>query len=133
LKITPSQVKSLEGVKIGFKVKNTGSRAGDEVVQLYIHDRVASVERPVKELKGFKRLTLQAGEEREIIFTLFPEQLAFYDEFMRLIVEPGVFEVMVGSSSEDIRLSGEFEVVKEKVITKYRKFSSEVIVSSKIG
>ncbi len=133
LKITPPQVNSLEGVKISFKVKNTGSRAGDEVVQLYIHDRVASVERPVKELKGFKRLTLQAGEEKEIIFTLFPEQLAFYDEFMRFIVEPGVFEVMVGSSSEDIRLSGEFEVIKEKVITKYRKFSSEVIVSRKVG
>lgn len=133
LKITPPQVKSLEGVKISFKVKNTGSRAGDEVVQLYIHDRVASVERPVKELKGFKRFTLQPGEEKEVIFTLFPEQLAFYDEFMRLTVEPGVFEVMVGSSSEDIRLSGEFEVLKEKVITKYRKFSSEVIVSHKVG
>jgi beta-glucosidase len=131
LKITPSQVNSLEEVKISFKVKNTGSRVGDEVVQLYIHDRVASVERPVKELKGFKRLTLQPGEEKEVIFTLFPEQLAFYDEFMRLIVEPGVFEVMIGSSSEDIRLSGEFEVLKEKVITKYRKFSSEVIVSRK--
>ncbi|NLY06472.1 fibronectin type III-like domain-contianing protein, partial [Candidatus Sordicultor fermentans] len=115
------------------KVKNTGSRVGDEVVQLYIHDRVASVERPVKELKGFKRLTLQPGEEKEVIFTLFPEQLAFYDEFMRLIVEPGVFEVMIGSSSEDIRLSGEFEVAKEKVLTKYRKFSSEVIVSRKVG
>lgn len=133
LKITPLQVKSLEGVKISFKVKNTGSRAGDEVVQLYIHDRVASVERPVKELKGFKRFTLQPDEEKEIIFTLFPEQLAFYDEFMRLTVEPGVFEVMIGSSSEDIRLSGEFEVLKEKVITKYRKFSSEVIVSRKVG
>jgi len=133
LKITPSQVNSLEEVKISFKVKNTGSRVGDEVVQLYIHDRVASVERPVKELKGFKRLTLQPGEEKEVIFTLFPEQLAFYDEFMRLIVEPGVFEVMIGSSSEDIRLSGEFEVLKEKVITKYRKFSSEVIVSRKVG
>ena len=131
LKITPSQVNSLEEVKISFKVKNTGSREGDEVVQLYIHDRVASVERPVKELKGFKRLTLQPGEEKEVIFTLFPEQLAFYDEFMRLIVEPGVFEVMIGSSSEDIRLSGEFEVAKEKVLTKYRKFSSEVIVSRK--
>ena len=133
LKITPSQVNSLEEVKISFKVKNTGSREGDEVVQLYIHDRVASVERPVKELKGFKRLTLQPGEEKEVIFTLFPEQLAFYDEFMRLIVEPGVFEVMIGSSSEDIRLSGEFEVAKEKVLTKYRKFSSEVIVSRKVG
>jgi len=128
LKITPPQVNSLEEVKVSFKVKNTGSREGDEVIQLYICDRVASVERPVKELKGFKRLTLQPGEEREVMFTLFPEQLAFYDEFMRLIVEPGVFEVMIGSSSEDIRLSGEFEVAKEKVLTKYRKFSSEVLI-----
>ncbi len=71
LKITPSQVNSLEEVKISFKVKNTGSREGDEVVQLYIHDRVASVERPVKELKGFKRLTLQPGEEKRL-FSLFP-------------------------------------------------------------
>ncbi|MDK2895969.1 MAG: hypothetical protein PWP04_89 [Candidatus Atribacteria bacterium] len=128
LKITPPQVNSLEGVKISFKVKNTGSRAGDEVVQLYIHDRIASVERPVKELKGFKRFTLQPDEEKEVIFTLFPEQLAFYDEFMRLTVEPGVFEVMVGSSSEDIRLSGEFEVLKEKVLTKHRKFRSEIFI-----
>jgi len=119
----------LEKVKISFKIKNTGSREGDEVAELYIHDQIASVERPVKELKGFKRFTLQPGEEKEVIFILFPEQLVFYDESMRLVLEPGVFEVMIGSSSEDIRLSGEFEVLKEKVITKYRKFKSEVFIS----
>ena len=129
LKITPFKVSSLEKVKISFKIKNTGSREGDEVAELYIHDQIASVERPVKELKGFKRFTLQPGEEKEVIFILFPEQLVFYDESMRLVLEPGVFEVMIGSSSEDIRLSGEFEVLKEKVITKYRKFKSEVFIS----
>ncbi len=126
--IDPPKVKSLEKVNIHCKIKNTGNRAGDEVVQLYIHDPVASLVRPVKELKGFKRIHLEPGEERAITFTLFPEQLAFYDEHMRLIVEPGIFEIMIGSSSEDIRLSGRFEVTEERQLTKYRRFKSEVII-----
>lgn len=128
LKISPEKVNSLEKIEISFTIKNTGNRDGEEVVQLYIHDQVASLERPVKELKGFKKIYLKPGESKRVTFTLYPEQLAFYDEFMRFIVEKGVFEVMIGSSSEDIRLTGTFEVLETKVITEKRKFASDVKV-----
>ena len=128
LNISPKEIKSLEKIAIQCKVKNIGHQAGDEVIQLYIQDPIASLVRPVKELKGFKRIHLEPDEERTIVFTLFPDQLAFYDEHMRLIIEPGLFYVMVGSSSEDIRLSGQFEAIKEFQLTKYRHFKSEVIV-----
>ncbi|MBO3803338.1 MAG: beta-glucosidase BglX [Candidatus Brockarchaeota archaeon] len=101
-------------VKIALKVKNVGGREGDEVVQLYLRDAVASVTRPVKELKGFKRVTLKPGEVKEIDFALTPEQLSFLDRRLERVVEPGTFTVMVGASSEDIRLTGSFEV-KERI------------------
>ena len=126
--ISPFEIKSLKEIKIQCKVKNIGDQAGDEVVQFYVRDPIASLVRPVKELKGFKRIHLDPGEERTVIFTLFPDQLAFYDEYLRLIIEPGLFNVMIGSSSEDIRLSGQFEVIKEFQLTKYRHFKSEVSV-----
>ncbi|MDT7605472.1 MAG: beta-glucosidase, partial [Acidobacteriota bacterium] len=72
---------------------------GDEVVQLYLRDLVASVERPVAELKGFERVTLRAGERRRVTFTLTPAELGFYDRAMRFTVEPGAFKVTVGTSS----------------------------------
>ncbi len=128
LKISPENVLPGGYVDISFKVKNTGNIDGDEVVQLYIHDEWASIERPIKELKGFKRIHLKAGEEKRVTFRLFTDQLAFYDEAMRFIVEAGTFKVMIGSSSEDIRLTGKFDVLETKVITKDRKFASEVIV-----
>ncbi|MBC7240739.1 MAG: fibronectin type III-like domain-contianing protein, partial [Chloroflexi bacterium] len=74
------------------------------------------------------RISLGAGEERTVTFTLYPEQLAFYDQHMRFVVEPGTFEVMVGSSSEDIKLKGAFEIIEGQVITKYRHFTSRVEV-----
>ncbi|MEO8362334.1 MAG: glycoside hydrolase family 3 N-terminal domain-containing protein [Vicinamibacteria bacterium] len=80
------------------EVANTGSRAGDEVVQLYVHDRVSSVTRPVQELRGFERVTLAAGERRKVVFTIGPEALQFTDEQMNRVVEPGLFDIMVGSS-----------------------------------
>jgi beta-glucosidase len=92
-------------------VENTGRRAGDEVVQLYLRDPVASMARPVKELKGFQRVTLQAGEKRTVEFTLTRDQLAFWNREMRLVVEPGEFRVMVGSNSQD-GLEAKFEVVE---------------------
>ena len=87
---------------VSVEVENVGKRAGDEVVQLYIRDLAASVTRPVKELKGFQRVTLQPGEKKRLQFTLGPEQLGFYDRRMRFVVEPGEFRVMVGSNSEDL-------------------------------
>ncbi len=129
LEISPSTISSTGHVKIRFKLKNSGEREGDEVVQLYVRDVVASVSRPVMELKGFKRISLNPGEVKEVEFTLFAEQLAFYDEYMRLVVEPGAFELMIGSSSEDIRLKGEFRIIGETRVIKNRTiFFSEVEV-----
>jgi beta-glucosidase len=95
---------------VSVDIQNTGKRAGDEVVQLYIHDVAASVTRPVKELKGFQRVTLQPGEKKRVEFTLGPEQLSFYDRSMKFVVEAGEFEVMVGANSEDI-LKTKFKVM----------------------
>lgn len=85
--------------KVKVTVTNTGTRAGDEVAQLYIHDEVSSVTRPVKELRDFLRLTLKPGESRTVEFTLTPDKLAFYNREMKRVVEPGKFQVMVGGSS----------------------------------
>ncbi|MDH5689347.1 MAG: fibronectin type III-like domain-contianing protein, partial [Candidatus Bathyarchaeota archaeon] len=107
-----------------------GDRAGDEVVQLYIHDPVASVSRPVKELKGFKRIRLKPEEKRTVTFRLSMDQLAFYDRYMRLVAEPGIFEVMAGASSEDIRLKRSFEVVGDvKLVPSNRTLFTEVTTS----
>ena len=113
LDISPTQVGAAETVSIRVDVTNVGERSGDEVVQLYVHDVVASVTRPVKELKGFKRIALEPGEKRAVRFDLAASQLAFYDRSMRLVVEPGAIEVLIGSSSEDIRLAGRFSIVGE--------------------
>jgi beta-glucosidase len=110
LSINKKQVGAGEIVDISLKIKNNGSVAGDEVVQLYIRDEFASTPRPVKELKGYVRLTLPPGKECTVIFHLPADQLAFYDQDLNLILEPGKIEVMVGSSSEDIRLRGAFEI-----------------------
>ena len=97
---------------VSFYVRNTGSREGDEVVQLYIHDVECSVTRPQKELRGFERISLKPGENKKVSITIPGEKLSFYDEKThRFIVEPGTFEVLVGSSSEDIRLKGKFDVI----------------------
>ena len=99
--------------QISADVKNVGERQGDEVVQLYVHDVLSSVTRPVKELKGFKRITLEPGEKRTVTFTLSVSQLGFYNRNMEFVVESGTIEVMIGSSSEDIQLTGEFDIVGE--------------------
>jgi beta-glucosidase-like glycosyl hydrolase/peptidoglycan/xylan/chitin deacetylase (PgdA/CDA1 family) len=111
LRITP-EVTGPEGeVYIYADVKNTGARDGDEVVQLYLNDVVSSMSRPVKELKGFEKVRLAAGEMKTVRFRLGPEHLSFLNGNLEPVVEPGVFEVMVGSSSEEIRLRGEWRVV----------------------
>ena len=90
-----------ESTRISVDVTNTGSRSGDEVIQLYIRDVVSSVTRPVKELKGFQRVSLDPGETTTVVFDVTPEHLAFYDIDMVFRVEPGEFRLMVGSSSRD--------------------------------
>jgi beta-glucosidase len=94
---------------VSAEVENTGRRAGDEVVQVYVQDLLASMTRPVKELKGFQRVTLQPGEKRRIEFVLGPEHLGFWNREMRFVVEPGEFRVMVGSNSVDL-IEAKFEV-----------------------
>jgi len=94
---------------VSVDVENAGDRAGDEVVQLYIRDVVASVARPVKELRGFERVALKAGETKTVRFTLTPADLGLYDVRMKFVVEPGEFRVFVGTSSEG-GLEGRFEV-----------------------
>ena len=97
-------------VEVSLTVENIGGCQGDEVVQLYLRDLVASIGRPVKELKGFKRITLKPGERRTVSFALAWQDLSFLNREMQWVVEPGTFRVMIGSSSEDIRLSDSFEV-----------------------
>ena len=86
-----------------INVKNTGSRDADEVVQLYIRDMVASISRPVKELKGFQRIHLAAGESREISFDITPEMLKFYNAELRHVIEPGDFQIMVGGNCKEVK------------------------------
>lgn len=112
---------------ISCEVKNIGQFEGDEVVQLYLNDEVASVTRPVKELKGFKRINLKPNESKKITFELPVEILAFYNEKMEYIVERGSFKVLIGSSSEDIRLKGNFFIKSNiSVDEKNKKFFSKV-------
>jgi beta-glucosidase len=104
MKLSKLQIRNDESLEIRFKVKNTGKVSGDEVIQLYIHDKVASTVRPEKELRRFQRVSLNIAEEKEITFTLAPKDLAIYNDKMEFVVEPGEFEIMIGSSSKDIRL-----------------------------
>jgi len=129
LEISPSRIQPNGHVEVKFKVENIGNRSGDEVVQLYIRKEVSSVARPIKELRGFKRVSIAPSEIKTIRFKLWAEQLAFYDRRMKLTVEPGVYTVMVGSSSEDIRLTGEFEIIgSSRTLESRRIFFSQVDV-----
>jgi beta-glucosidase len=110
LSIKPARIPVDGEVIIKVNVANTGKRAGDEVVQLYINDTLASATRPVKELKAFERIHLKAGEKKTVTFRLPADCLAFYNKKMERKVEPGVFKVMIGNSSSNILLEGEFEV-----------------------
>ena len=85
-------------------VTNTGQRQGTEVVQMYIRDRISSVTRPVKELKGFRKISLQPVQTQTVALDITPESLAFYDVNMNYVVEPGEFDIVVGSSSRDCDL-----------------------------
>jgi beta-glucosidase len=98
------------GVKVSVDVKNTGKYEGDEVVQLYLRYTYSSVARPAKELKGFKRISLKPGEKKKVEFTLTEKELRFLNRHMEYVVEPGVFEVMVGGNSAE-GIKGTFEVV----------------------
>jgi beta-glucosidase len=110
LGLSARRIAPSEGLEIQVQVKNTSDRKGRETVQLYIEDTLSSVATPVKQLRGFSKLALAPGESRTCFFRLTPDDLALYDKDLRRVVEPGQFRVMVGSSSEDIRLTDQFEV-----------------------
>lgn len=107
--LSASRIPPDGSLTVAVEVENVGSRAGDEVVQLYVRDVAASVTRPVKELKGFQRVTLRPGEKRRVEFKLTPSQLGFYNRDMRFVVEPGEFRIMVGPNSRDL-IEAKFEV-----------------------
>ncbi len=100
-RLTKDRIRRAGSTRLLVDVKNTGKRAGTEVVQMYIRDCVSSVTRPVKELKGFQKISLRPGETRTVALDITPQLLSFYDIHMKYVVEPGDFEIMVGSSSRD--------------------------------
>lgn len=110
LRITPEEGGIHSHVTVKCRVKNTGKVTGDEVVQLYIHDLYSSVTTYVKALRGFERIRLQPGQEREVEFVLNSQDLGLWDIHDQFVVEPGEFEVFVGASSQDIKLKGKFEL-----------------------
>jgi beta-glucosidase len=109
--VAPTTISPTGSAAISVDVSNTGSRSGDEVVQLYAHDTVASVPRPIKELRGFRRIHLEPGQSQKVTFTLAAKDLAFWDVTRHAWrVEDGVFDIAVGSSSADIRAQGSLVV-----------------------
>lgn len=127
LVISNPEVKAGEVVDISLSITNDSQVTGEEVVQLYLQDEYASLPRPVKELKGFIRLALKPGETRKIVFHLPVNMMAYYDEDLKLILEKGKFIVMIGSSSQDIRLQGDFTVTgPERTFIKKREFHCPV-------
>jgi len=114
LELAPPEVASDGAVTVSICVRNTGDRPGDEIVQLYAADPVASVTRPIQQLVGFARVPLAPGQRKRVAFRLDTSQLAFFDRTMSFVVEPGEIRVRVGASSEDIRAETSFRITGEK-------------------
>jgi len=112
LEIQPKKQSTDGNISVSFKLTNSGSREGDEIPQLYIHQETSSVTTWEKRLCGFDRVHLAAGESKVVTMTIAPENLAIWNLEMKRVVEPGKFKVMVGASSKDIRLNGEFEIAQ---------------------
>jgi beta-glucosidase len=102
-RVSPPQIRKDGTATVTVDVRNAGGRAGDEVVQLFVHDKVSSVTRPTKELKGFQRVTLAPGERKTLTFTLGAEALRFWNAQMQRVVEPGELEIMAGPNSVDLK------------------------------
>lgn len=112
LKFDKKKMRENERIEVSLNVTNTGKYSGEEVVQLYLRDKVASVVRPVKELKDFQKIKLNAGETKTVKFMIEKEKLSFYNAQLNWVAEAGEFDLMIGSSSADIRLKDIFELVK---------------------
>lgn len=130
LRVEPSTVRAGDEVTVQVNVTNVGERGGDEVVQLYTHQQVPLITRPVKQLRAFKRITLEPGQTRLVTFRVAVNQLGFYDLSRRFVVEPGAVELMVGSSSADIHCTGSFHIAGATVdLGRERAFFSGCHVS----
>jgi beta-glucosidase len=101
--LSASTIKPGEGVTVTVRVTNTGKRAGDEVVQVYLRDEISSVTRPVKELVGFRRVTLAPGESRDVSIPIEPRAFALWNTEMKRVTEPGTFQIMTGANSADLQ------------------------------
>ena len=111
LKLSKTKMKGTETLEVSMTLTNTGKLAGEEVVQLYLQDKFGSVVRPIIELKDFQKVKLQPGETKTVTFVIDNEKLAFYNQALEFKSEPGAFNLMIGSSSSDIRLSANFELI----------------------
>lgn len=111
-KLSKSSIKPTETVTVSIDIKNTGKYAGEEIVQLYLRDKVGSVVRPVKELKDFKKIMLQPGETKTVTFSINRDKLSFYNAQLQWVAEPGEFEVMIGASSADIKAAQNLQLVR---------------------
>ena len=112
LKISKKKMKNTDNIEVSVNITNTGKYAGEEVVQMYLRDKVGSVVRPVKELKGFEKIKLNVGETKMVKFVIDNQKLSFYNAKLEYKSEAGDFDLMIGSSSEDIRLRDGFELIK---------------------
>jgi len=108
LQLSAARMKSNEKIEVSVTITNKGKYDGEEIVQLYLRDKVGSISRPVKELKDFKKIMLKAGESRTIQFVIDSGKLSFYNQNLEWVAEPGDFEVMIGASSRDIKLKSDF-------------------------
>jgi beta-glucosidase len=115
LRVSSPSIRAGDSLTVTVDVRNSGDRSGDEVVQLYVRDSVASVEEPVKSLRGVRRVTLQPGEIRSVVFKLGPEAMSLYDRQMRRVVEPGTFIVFAGTNSQDVS-AAKFEVTGDTLV-----------------
>jgi len=111
ISLDKKQIRPGESLQIKVTVSNTGNYDGEETVQLYIRDMVASITQPVKELKKFQKIFLKKGESREVIFSLGVDDLRFYNNDLKYIYEPGDFKVFVGGNSQDVK-EADFTLIK---------------------
>jgi beta-glucosidase len=112
LHLDRTQLRGLDTLTATVDITNTGAVAGEEVVQLYLRDPVASLVRPVQELRDFAKIALQPGETRTLRFVIGRDKLSFFNAALQWVAEPGEFEIMIGASSADIRLRGRFALIE---------------------
>ena len=131
MEIDRKEIKENQPVHSAAVIKNTGNRDGVEIVQLYVQDRCASVLRPNMELAGFVRVPLKTGESRKVIFDLWPDQLGYIGSDKKWILEAGEVEILLGASSEDIRLKDSIKVIQDiPVDERNRKFYASAKINT---